>query len=58
MSRISVYRVKYRIVGWVEVEAKSADDAIDEASDKDAVALIEDTVGQCKWEFDEVEMNE
>jgi hypothetical protein len=45
-------------VGWVEVEAKSADDAIDEASDKDAVALIEDTVGQCKWEFDEVEMNE
>jgi len=54
---MSVYRVHYRITGWVEVEARSEDDAIDEASDKDAVELVEDTIGPCLWDFDEVELN-
>ena len=57
MPRFSTYRIRYRITGWLEVEACSEDDALDKASDKDAVELIEDTVGPCLWDFDEVEAN-
>ena len=52
-----VYRVRYCITGWIEVEARSADDAVDAASDKTAATLVADTVGQPSYEIDEVEEN-
>jgi hypothetical protein len=54
---MNTYRVHYRITGWVEVEATSDDDALDQACEKDAAALVADTIGPRSVDLDEVESN-
>ena len=52
-----IYRVHYRISGWVEVEADDADEALAAVSDYTPSTSISETVGTLFYEFDEAEPN-
>jgi hypothetical protein len=56
MPRMSVYRVRYQISGWIEIEAQSDDDALDAVSDMTVQTMLDCTTGQSTVDIDEVEM--
>ena len=52
-----IYRVHYRISGWVEVEADDAEEALDAVNDYTPGTCLTETVGAPFFEVDEAEEN-
>ena len=52
-----IYRVHYRISGWVEVEARDADDALDAVSDYTPGTCVTETLWEPFFDVDEAEPN-
>ena len=52
-----IYRVHYRISGWVEVEAADSEEALDIVEDYSVSTLIAETLGDKYVDFDEAEPN-
>ena len=51
------YRVHYRISGWVEVEAKDVEDALDNVSDWTMATMIDNSIALPSLDLDEAEEN-